>query len=175
MSDIEITDINSQDKNRSEVFDFTKLITVNKNLDSSNEGNINNIRGLTQEVGSPFLSYGGTPVSTNDTVAITLELNGTPVTYPHVVNNGGEYKIRLIGKYDNVFRDDVCKYVPAGLSARTKEAVFGDDPSTTEVIETNFEVEAERELTTEEFNTEQQNFPSIVVPTFANNIMDLPR
>lgn len=174
MSDIEITNITGQDKDRGEVFDFTKLITVNKNLDSSPEGNIAKITAFTQEVSSPFLSYSGTPVSTNDTVAITLELNGTPVTYPHTVDTSGEYKIRLIGKYDNVFRDDVVKHVPAGTSARTKEAVFGDDPSTTDVVETTFEVEAERELTAAEFTAEQQNFPSIVVPTIGNNITALP-
>lgn len=115
MSDIEITNIN-QDKKRGESFNFTKTITVNKNLDSSPEGNITKITGLSQEVASPFLSYGGTPVSTNDTVTITLELNGTPVTYPHTVDGNGEYKIRLAGQYDGVFTDDVVKYVSAGSS-----------------------------------------------------------
>jgi len=174
MSDIEITNIQSQDKIRGEFFSFTKLITVNKNLDSSPNGNITTITGLSQEVHSPFLSYAGTPVSTGDTITITLELDGTPVTYPHNVDGNGEYRIRLAGQYDGVFTDDVVKHVPAGKSAMLKDAVYGDDPSTTEVVETDFEIEAERELTTEEFNAAQQNFPEIVPPTIGNNITNLP-
>ena len=174
MSDIEITDIDSQDKNRGEFFNFTKIITVNKNLDSSPDGNITDITGFSQEFGSPFLSYGGTPVITGDTITLTLELDGTPVTYPHVVDTDGEYKIRFVGKYDGAFTDDVVKHIPIGKSARLKDAVYGDNPSTTDVVETDFEIEAERELTAEEFAVEQEKFPEIVPPTIGNNILDLP-
>ena len=127
MSDIEITDINSQDKNRGEFFNFTKEITVNKNPDSSPEGNIAKITSLSQEFGSPFLSYAGTPVSTNDTITITLELDGTPVTYPHIVNSGGVYKIRLVGKYDGAFTDDVVKHVSAGSSDLIETPTTGNN------------------------------------------------
>ncbi len=174
MSDIEITDIQSQDKTRGVFFNFTKLITVNKNPNSIAAGNIAKITDLSQEVSSPFLSYVGTPVSTNDTITITLELDGTPVTYPHDVDDNGEYKIRLAGQYDGVFTDDVVKHVPAGKSAMLKAAVYGDDPSTTEVVETDFEIEAERELTAEEFAVEQEKFPEIVPPTIGNSITSLP-
>lgn len=173
MSDIEITDINAQDKARGKAFDFTKLITVNKNLDSSPEGNIAKITGLTHMAGSPFIDISQN-ISTNDTITITLELGGTAVTYPHDVDTSGEYKIRLVGQYDGAFTDDVVKHVPAGATARTKDAIYGDNPSTTDVVETDFEIEAERELTTAEFTAEQQNFPSIVVPTIGNNITALP-
>ncbi len=155
---ITITNITAQDKNRSEFFDFTKEIS----LDDAN---------ITEITAFSLVSGPGTGT---DTVAITLEVDDVAASFPQAVTASSVVKMRLIGKYDHAFTDDVVKYVPAGLSARTKEAVFGDDPSTTDVVETNFEVEAERELTTEEFNTEKENFPSIVVPTIANNIMDLP-
>jgi len=126
MSDIEITDINSQDKARGKAFNFTKLITVNKNLDSSPDGNITEITGLTHMTGSPFIDISQN-ISTNDTITITLELGGTAVTYPHDVDTSGEYKIRLVGQYDGAFTDDVVKHVSAGSSDLIETPTIGNN------------------------------------------------
>tara|TARA_B100001093_G_scaffold270024_2_gene258132 strand:- start:5591 stop:7204 length:1614 start_codon:yes stop_codon:yes gene_type:complete len=138
---ITITNIGSQDKNRSEVFDIKKEISLDDAL-------------ITEITAFSLVSGPGTGT---DSVTITLEVDDTAASFPQAVTASSVVKMRLIGKYDHAFTDDVVKHVPAGLSAKTK-----------------VENLVERELTAEEFVIEQQNFPSIVVPTFANNIMDLP-
>ena len=138
---ITITNITAQDKDRGEVFNITKDIS----LDDAN---------ITEITAFSLVSGPGTGT---DTVAVTLEVDGAAASFPQAATSSSDVKMRLVGKYDHAFTDDVIKHVPAGLSARTK-----------------LEDGVERQLTSSEFTAEQQKFPSIVVPTISNNIMDLP-
>lgn len=144
MSLITLTDITAQDKERGKSFSFTKLIEFDATIDT-------------------ITAFSLVSNTAPDTITLTLEADGSPVTFPVDTSGVTEFKIRLAGKYDLLFDDDVVKHVPAGQSTRTKYADFESSPEI-----------PERELTDSEFAEEQVKFPSLVKPTIGNNILNLP-
>ena len=74
--------------------------------------------------------------------------------------------ITLSGSYEDAFDQDEIKSFPSDKSIMLKDAVF-DSPN-------GSIIEEERELTTEEFELKQQEFPNIVQPTTSTSFASVP-
>ena len=74
--------------------------------------------------------------------------------------------ITLSGSYEDAYDQDEIKSFPSDKSIMFKDAVF-DSPN-------GSIIEAERELTTEEFELKQQEFPNIVQPTTSTSFASVP-
>ena len=74
--------------------------------------------------------------------------------------------ITLSGSYEDAFDQDEIKSFPSDKSIMFKDAVF-DSPN-------GSIIEEERELTTEEFELKQQEFPNIVQPTTSTSFASVP-
>ena len=74
--------------------------------------------------------------------------------------------ITISGSYEDVFDQDEIKSFPSDKSIMFKDAVF-DSPN-------GSIIEEERELTTEEFELKQQEFPNIVQPTTSTSFTSVP-
>ena len=110
-----------------------------------------------------------TPPEVISSITVTPSQSDSGVTISTTTSS-----ITVSGSYEDAFDQDKIKSFPVGISSMLKDAVYGDDPSTTSVVETDFEIEAERELTTAEFELKKQEFPTIVQPTTSTSFAAVP-
>jgi hypothetical protein len=111
----------------------------------------------------------GVPPEVISSITVTPSQSDSGVTISTTTSS-----IAFSGSYEEAFLQDIIKSFPVGKSSMLKDGVYGDDPSTTDVVETNFEVEAEKELTTAEFELKKQEFPTIVQPTTSTSFAAVP-
>lgn len=111
----------------------------------------------------------GVPPEVISSIAVTPSQSDSGVTISTTTSS-----ITFSGSYEDAFDQDKIKSFPVEKSSMLKDAVYGDDPSTTSVVETDFEIEEERELTTAEFELKKQEFPTIVQPTTSTSFAAVP-
>ena len=162
MPTVNITNIDQQDVIRNRDFNITKEFTIALQGTEADIITINNFEYL----GNNF----------NENVQVTLEVDGSAYSIGSQVLVSSTFKLRLQGRYDNIYDQDQITYVPGGKSTALKDAVItqGDNPSTN-AVETEYISTPERFLTDEEFAAEQEEFPTIVKPITVSKFIDVPR
>ena len=131
----------------------------------------------------------GTPPEVISSITVTPSQTDSGVTISTTTSS-----ITFSGSYEDAFDQDVIKSFPTGKSVMLKDAVLGESGSiaittedeniiTTENLDViNSEdsfvslvvVEEERELTSEEFELKQQEFPDIVQATTSTSFATVP-
>ena len=162
MPTVNITNIDQQDVIRNRDFNITKEFTITLDGVETDPLTLNSFEYLGN--------------SSNDNIAVTLEVDGSAVSFPASISTTSTFKLRLSGRYDNVYDQDRITYVTSGKSTVFKDAIIaqGDNPSTS-AVETEYISTPERFLTDEEFAAKQEEFPTIVEPITVNKFIDVPR
>lgn len=104
----------------------------------------------------------GTPPEVISSITVTPSQTDSGVTISTTTSS-----ITFSGSYEDAFDQDKIKSFPSEKSVMLKDAVF-NSPSGTIIIE------EERELTAEEFELKQQEFPNIVQPTTNTSFAAVP-
>ena len=103
-----------------------------------------------------------TPPEVISSITVTPSQSDSGVTISTTTSS-----ITFSGSYEDAFDQDEIKSFPSDKSVMLKDAVF-NSPSGTIIIE------EERELTDEEFELKQQEFPNIVQPTTSTSFAAVP-
>ena len=104
----------------------------------------------------------GTPPEVISSISVTPSQSDSGVTISTTTSS-----ITFSGSYEDAFDQDKIKSFPSDKSVMLKDAVF-NSPSGTIIVE------AERELTAEEFELKKQEFPNIVQPTTSTSFAAVP-